>query len=61
MKFGSHVFKLLILIGVLGLFACENGVDGGGSIGGGGASDTTVVVSGKVSLLGEVQGPHHQN
>ncbi|MCW8911442.1 MAG: Ig-like domain-containing protein, partial [Gammaproteobacteria bacterium] len=53
MKFSRYLVKALVLAGFLGLSACENGVDGGGSIGGGaGATDSTVVVSGKVSLLG---------
>ena len=57
MKFSRYVVKALVLASFFGLSACENGVDGGGSIGGGvGTTDSTVVVSGKVSLLGGSSG-----
>ena len=53
MKFSRHIVKAIVLASFFSLSACENGVDGGGSIGGGaGSIDSTVVVSGKVSLLG---------
>ena len=53
MKFSRHIVKAIVLASFFCLSACENGVDGGGSIGGGaGSIDSTVVVSGKVSLLG---------